>query len=186
MTPRSRPSFLSGLQYSFRGSGLGARGSGLGNILIAPSGARLRGHIQALDVRHTLRRISRAPGFTAVVVLTLSIGVGASTAVFSVVKTVLLDPLPYPDAGRLVRIVETIPPDENPRGVAEERVLMEEQRFFQWRALTKTLSQMAASVTSSATIMTADGASRAVVARVSPDIFPLRIAEMTYWSSFPV
>ena len=127
----------------------------------------------SLDVRHGLRRISRAPGFTTVVVLTLSIGVGASTAVFSVVKTVLIDPLPYQDAGRLVRIVETIPPDETPRGVAEERVLMEEQRFLEWRALTKTLSRMAASVTSSATIMTADGTSRAVVAQVSPDIFPL-------------
>ena len=106
-------------------------------------------------------------------VLTLSIGIGASTAVFSVVKTVLLDPLPYPDAGRLVRIVETIPPDETPGGVAEERVLMEEQRFFEWRAQTKTLSQMGASVTSSATITTADGASRAVIARVSANIFPL-------------
>lgn len=126
-----------------------------------------------LDVRHGLRRMSRAPGFTAVVVLTLSIGIGTSTAVFSVVKTVLIDPLPYQDAGRLVRIVETIPLDETPQAVAEERVVMEEQRFFEWRALTKTLSQMAASVTSSATIMTADGASRAVVARVSPDIFPL-------------
>ena len=94
-----------------------------------------------LDVRHILRRISRTPGFTAVVVLTLSIGVGASTAVFSLVKTVLIDPLPYPDAGRLVRIVETIPPDETPQAVAEERVVMEEQRFFQWRALTTTLSQ---------------------------------------------
>ncbi len=50
---------------------------------------------------------------------------------------------------------------------------MEEQRFFEWRALTKTLSQMGASVTSSATITTADGASRAVIARVSPNIFPL-------------
>jgi putative ABC transport system permease protein len=133
----------------------------------------------SLDVRHTLRRISRAPGFTTVVVLTLSIGVGASTAVFSIVKTVSIDPLPYPDAERLVRIVETIPPDETPRGIAEERVLMEEQRFFEWRALTKTLSQMAASVTSSATITMAEGASRAVIARVSPNIFPLLGARTT-------
>ena len=66
--------------------------------------------------------MSRAPGFTAVVLLTLSVGIGTSTAVFSVVKTVLLDPLPYPDAGRLVRIIETVPPDETPRGVAEERM----------------------------------------------------------------
>jgi hypothetical protein len=76
----------------------------------------------------------KGAGFTAVVVLTLSIGVGASTAAFSLVKTVLVDPLPYPDAGRLVRIVETIPADENPRGIPAERVLMEEQRFFEWQA----------------------------------------------------
>ena len=126
-----------------------------------------------LDVRHLLRRLRRAPAFTAVVVLTLSIGVGVSTAVFSVVKTVLLDPLPYPDAGRLVSIVETIPADENPRGVAEQRLLMEEQKFFEWRALTRTLSYMGAFVTSSATISTGDGALRAVIGRVSPDIFPL-------------
>jgi putative ABC transport system permease protein len=126
-----------------------------------------------LDARHILRRISRAPGFAAVVVLTLSIGVGASTAVFSVVKTVLLDPLPYPDAGRLVRIVETIHADENPRGVSEERLLMEEHKFVEWRALTRTLSYMCAFVTSSATIPTADGALRAGIARVSTDIFPL-------------
>lgn len=131
-----------------------------------------------LDVRHGLRRMSRAPGFTAIGVLTLSIGIGASTAVFSVVKTVLLDPLPYPDAGRLVRIVETIPPDETPRGVAEERVLMEEQQFLQWRFLTTTLSQMGAAVASPATITTADGASRAVIARVSTTIFPLLGARM--------
>jgi hypothetical protein len=96
-----------------------------------------------LDMRHALRRISRAPGFTAVVILTLSVGVGASTAVFSVVETVLLDPLPYPDPARLVRIVETIQADENPRGVAEERVVMEQQRFFEWRASTRTLSSLA-------------------------------------------
>ncbi len=133
----------------------------------------------ALDVRHVSRRMSRVPGLAAVVVLTLAIGIGTSTAVFSVVKTLLLDPLPYPEAGRLVRIVETIPPDETSRGVAEERVLMEEQRFFEWRAVTKTLSSMSASVTFSSTVTTADGASRAVVARVSPDIFQLLGARTT-------
>jgi putative ABC transport system permease protein len=126
-----------------------------------------------LDMRHALRRISRAPGFTAVVILTLSVGVGASTAVFSVVETVLLDPLPYPDPARLVRIVETIQADENPRGVAEERVVMEQQRFFEWRASTRTLSSLGAFVTSPATITTADGALRVVIARVSSDIFPV-------------
>src|SRR5690606_25976235 len=109
----------------------------------------------------------RAPGFTAVVVLTMAIGIGTTTAVFSVVRTVLLEPLPYPDADRLVRLVETVPPHETPRGVAEERIVMDAQRVVLWRALTKTLSETGTYLTSSATILTADGASRAVVARVS-------------------
>ena len=127
----------------------------------------------SLDLRHGWRRIRRAPGVPAVVVLALAVGIGASTAMFSVVKAVLLDPLPYPDAGRLVRIVETVPADETPRGVAEERVVMEEQRFFQWRAVTKTLSRMGAYVTASATITTSEGASRAAIAHVSPAVFPM-------------
>lgn len=125
------------------------------------------------DLRHAFRRMARSPGFTAIVLLTLSVGVGTSTAVFSVVKAVLLEPLPYPSSEQLVRIIETVPADETVRGVAEERALMEEHEFFRWRGLTTTLSQMAVYVASSTTITTADGASRSVIARVSPTIFPM-------------
>ena len=55
------------------------------------------------DLRHTLRVLARNPGFAAVVVLTLGLGVGAATAVFSVVNAVVLRPLNAPDADRLVR-----------------------------------------------------------------------------------
>ncbi|RPH54416.1 MAG: hypothetical protein EHM89_18580, partial [Acidobacteria bacterium] len=123
------------------------------------------------DVRHAFNRTARAPGFTAAILLTLSVGIGASTTIFSVVKTVLLDPLPYPHSDRLVRIVETVPADETARGVTDERVLMDEQQFFHWRASTKTLSQMGAYATSLKTVETVEGASRSVVARVSPAIF---------------
>jgi putative ABC transport system permease protein len=61
------------------------------------------------DARHGLRLMKRAPGFSAVAVLTLALGIGANTAVFSLVDAVLLQPLPFPDAERLVAVTEGAP-----------------------------------------------------------------------------
>lgn len=60
-----------------------------------------------------MRSLAKSPGFTAAAVLTLSIGIGATTAIYSVVHTVLLRPLPLPGADHLVRIVE----NERPRSM---------------------------------------------------------------------
>lgn len=58
------------------------------------------------DFRHTLRQLRRAPSFTAITVLTLALGIGASTAIFSAVRPILFEPLPYPDANQIVTITD--------------------------------------------------------------------------------
>ena len=58
------------------------------------------------DLRHAIRSLQRAPAFTVMAALTLALGIGANTAIFSVAWQVLLKPLPFPDEDRLVVIAE--------------------------------------------------------------------------------
>ena len=62
------------------------------------------------QLRQVLRRLSRAPLFTAITLITLAIGVGANTVIFSVVEGVLLKPLPYPHAEQLIGVWHTAQP----------------------------------------------------------------------------
>lgn len=95
------------------------------------------------DLRYALRMLSRAPAFTIVAVLTLGLGSGATTSIFTVVHGVLLQPLPYRDSDRLVRIVEHVPAGESVTGQAERVVSLATDEFVEWRTRAKTLSQAA-------------------------------------------
>ena len=68
------------------------------------------------DIRFAFRMLVKTPGFAAIAVLTLALGIGANTAIFSVVEGTLLRPLPFSHAERLVRIYEA--QDENGRRAA--------------------------------------------------------------------
>jgi putative ABC transport system permease protein len=86
----------------------------------------------AADLRYSLRALRRNPGFTAAVVLVLGLGLGASTAVFSVVDTVLLSELPYPAADRLVRIYQQNSPTNRwTLSVVDIQAIAEQQKSFE-------------------------------------------------------
>ena len=88
------------------------------------------------DLRFALRMLRKSPGFTAVAVLTLALGIGANTAIFSVVYGVLLQPLPYRNSSRLVVLNETTP--------KVGTVSVSYPDFLDWRAQSHAFSQMAA------------------------------------------
>src|SRR6476619_4623221 len=87
------------------------------------------------DLTFALRMLRKAPGFTAAAVLATALGIGANTAIFTVVKQVLLQPLPYHDPGAIVDV------NEYARGRASA---VSPPNFMDWRAKNQTLSVLGA------------------------------------------
>jgi putative ABC transport system permease protein len=98
------------------------------------------------DIRYGLRTLGKSRGFTAVPILTLAIGIGANTAIFSFVDGVLLKPLPYANADRIVRVLEKPPGDPDARnGIST-------LNFLDWQRQNSVFQYMAARTGGSVTL----------------------------------
>src|SRR5690349_4214892 len=90
------------------------------------------------DIRYTGRMLRKSPGFTVVAVIALGLGIGSTTAIFSVVDTVLLHPLPYPESNRIVSLWQTTRSDG-------DRSSASPANYLDWVARNHSFSLMAAS-----------------------------------------
>src|SRR2546425_936720 len=116
------------------------------------------------DLKYGLRMLAKNPGFTAVAVITLALGIGANTAIFSVVNAVVLRPLPYPRSDRLVWITEVIP--------ALKAELAGGGDYVDWKDQNQTLERITAYEESDSFNLSGRGTpARVHAARVSASVF---------------
>src|SRR2546430_4558332 len=115
------------------------------------------------DIRYGVRGVLKRPAFAAVVILTLAIGIGATTTIFSVVNTVLLRRLPYPNAQRVVAIEEF--------GADGKHSQVTPANFLDWRAQSTVFEQLAAIFTRPANLSLSDQAERIDIAVTSANFF---------------
>ena len=120
-----------------------------------------------MDLRYTLRALGRAPGFTSAVVLTFALGIGATTAIFSVVKAILLEPLPYRDAGRLAYVWSNLTDLGYPHAPLSGPELAE----FQQRATA--FERLGGIWATNATLAGTAEPEQLRIATVTPDFFPV-------------
>jgi putative ABC transport system permease protein len=116
------------------------------------------------DLRQALRLLFKSPGFSALIVVVLALGIGANTAIFSIVDGVLLKPLPFADASRLVAIDTTV------RNEPDDSAYLD---VLDWRAQASTLEHIAAYATAGVTLTGRGEADSIPMAVVTPDIFTL-------------
>ena len=117
------------------------------------------------DIRYGIRMLMKNPGFTAVAVLTLALGIGANTAIFSVVNAVLLRPLPYPEPDQLVQL--RVHWSGSPSSVIGSTT------FVEIKAQSQALARIAAYSGGEMTLTGVGSAERVVAGAVTADFFPL-------------
>jgi len=119
------------------------------------------------DLRYGVRMLLKKPGFTLIAVITLALGIGANTAIFSVLNAVLLRPLPYEEPDRVVRLWES-----NPRRNLEQQ-LVTPPGLADWREQSHAFENIAYwTGTGEFNLVTADGSEKAKCAYVTSSLFP--------------
>src|SRR5207247_3279884 len=117
------------------------------------------------DLRYAVRTLRGSPGFSAVAILTLALGIGANTAIFSFVDGVLLKPLPYPEPDRIVRVLEK-PPQGERNGIST-------LNFLDWQKDNSVFDFMAAQTGGPATLTGVSEPVQLRGARVSSSYFEI-------------
>jgi hypothetical protein len=120
------------------------------------------------DLSYALRAFSRTPGFSAIVVLTLAIGIGASIALFSVLDAVMLRPLPFRDPATIVALWE-----RPPQTVQWKRQTIPYPLFRDWQRDARGFDDLAGFTGQDVTLLTADGPTLVRGDVVSPSFFTL-------------
>jgi putative ABC transport system permease protein len=115
------------------------------------------------DLKHGMRTLVKKPGFTLVAIVTLALGIGANTAVFSVVNAVLLRPLPYPDADRLVAVSEY--------SLKAPDISVAYPAYLDWRAQQTAFEEMSARMPTGGVITGANEPERVIGRLVTPSFF---------------
>jgi putative ABC transport system permease protein len=123
------------------------------------------------DVLYAVRSLRRSPGFAIVAVLTLALGIGATTAIYSVVDTILLQPLPFTDSDRLVHIAENVPSSAPGRATFQRGITY--QQFLDWRTRSTTLADVFAVSSGENVVRTGEGMARLWGATVSANTFTM-------------
>jgi putative ABC transport system permease protein len=123
------------------------------------------------DTLYAVRLLGRAPGFTLTVILTLALGIGANTAIFSLVDAVILRPLPYPDPNRLVSVWETIPARSSSATEGRQRSVVAPANFLDYEVRSRSFSAMTAFEQSAMTLTGLDAPERLDVQSVSLGYF---------------
>jgi len=120
------------------------------------------------DLRYAVRQVRKAPGFAAIAVITLALGIGANTSIFSAVNAVLLRSLPFSDADRLVRVWHT-PPQSSFPGISVFSI--SPANFLDWQSQNHVFSSMAIYGFGGFTLTGSDKAEQVTASRVSPEFF---------------